>query len=148
MDFLRVIILPILSVIGVLIITSLLTPILARLFDRLTYGLGNWLLKKFPSSGIVQRSYEEPKQRYSRIYIPKPIKNIINNVFGQLKDINQSIKKTKQTKQGAKCYKNPLGQQSQNITNDPILKSKADLSNKVIHATDSSTEGGSVNNPD
>lgn len=127
----------IIMVLLVLAFAGFIAPVMARLFDKATYGLGNWLLKHFPSSGIVQRPYEQPKQRYSRVYIPKPIKDLVNYIFRQLQCGNRAMKKTKSTCSSEKTNNNPLGKQPLNTGDNPRLEFKANCISKGLHSADS-----------
>ncbi len=116
-----------------MVIASFIAPVMARLFDKTTYRLGNWLLKHFPSSGIIQRPYEQPKQRYSRVYVPKPLKDVVNYIIRPVNRGDSTMKNSKSIKNSDKSNEYPLSKQSLNTGNNPRLEFKANCINKDLH---------------
>jgi len=93
------------------ILSCFLAPIMERLFDKATYAFGKWLSKQFPSSGIIQPSDENAKQRYSRVYIPKPFKDMVNYIFRPIPRGNITMKNSKTIKNSEKSNEYPLSKQ-------------------------------------
>lgn len=122
-----------------LLTASFLAPVMARLSDKATYAFGRWLFKQFPTLEIKKPSNEYTKQRYSRIYIPKPLKDAINYIFRPINRGYGVMENPESIKNGEKSNKYPLGKQSFNTTNNPLLKFKTNFSDKGFHDPKSST---------